>query len=332
MEDFIDDYDLLVKKFKTIKEDITVAEFIDRHFQGEEFAGMRESLTNYVEGYYAADIDKASTLALYRELTTADDEQYRIEGGYKKLVDYLESKCKLNGVQFFLSEEIKKISWKKGHVVFHTARHNYVGGKAVLSLPIGVLRSAIQFDPPLNDKIEAANKLGYGAVIKIVFEFNEKFWFDKKNYDGTDLSEMSFIFSTERVPTWWTQYPNKQATLTGWLAGRRAEELKSFTDDEIKEIAVKSLCKIFNLEIDVLVKELKAWQIFNWQNDPFSLGAYSFEVVGGEKAMEIVREPVEDTLYFAGEGLYAGSEIGTVEAGLVTGREVSKVLMTSDQF
>jgi hypothetical protein len=36
-----------------------------------------------------------------------------------------------------------------------------------------------------------------------------------------------------------------------------------------------------------------------------------------------MKEPEENTIYFAGEGLFAGAEIGTVEGALHTGREAA---------
>jgi monoamine oxidase len=38
----------------------------------------------------------------------------------------------------------------------------------------------------------------------------------------------------------------------------------------------------------------------------------------------ILCDPVEDTIFFAGEALYDGSEMGTVEAALVSGKRVAK--------
>jgi monoamine oxidase len=94
--DFIEDFSALNKKFKELREDISVAEFINDFLKGDEFEEARFTLKNYVEGYYAADTHKASTFSLREELTTSDDEQYRIEGGYIKLIDYLHNQCKEN--------------------------------------------------------------------------------------------------------------------------------------------------------------------------------------------------------------------------------------------
>ena len=43
----------------------------------------------------------------------------------------------------------------------------------------------------------------------------------------------------------------------------------------------------------------------------------------GLKHQRILKAPVEETIFFAGEGLYEGLEIGTVEAALHSGRETA---------
>ena len=57
--------------------------------------------------------------------------------------------------------------------------------------------------------------------------------------------------------------------------------------------------------------------------DPYSAGAYAYDVVEGAAAKKILQAPVEGTVFFAGEGLYEGPEIGTVNAALVMGREAA---------
>ena len=62
-----------------------------------------------------------------------------------------------------------------------------------------------------------------------------------------------------------------------------------------------------------------AWETHNWSRDPFSRGAYSFIVAGQENAAEKLRQPVQDTLFFAGEATADGEEIGTVHGALASG-------------
>ncbi|HVF95980.1 MAG TPA: FAD-dependent oxidoreductase, partial [Flavisolibacter sp.] len=89
-EDFVEDYDALEKAFASLKEDIPVAEFERLYLSNQKNKEVKFSLTRYVEGYYAGDIEKASTYALCEELSSGGDANYRVEGGYKKLIDYLE--------------------------------------------------------------------------------------------------------------------------------------------------------------------------------------------------------------------------------------------------
>ena len=85
-EDFIEDFGELENKCKELVNDIPVAKFMRENLQDARHEQLRTTLRNYVEGYYAADTGRASTLALCEELTSSDDVQYRIRGGYSGLI------------------------------------------------------------------------------------------------------------------------------------------------------------------------------------------------------------------------------------------------------
>ena len=322
--DFIEDFSALQKKFKEVKEDIGVAEFFEKHLQGKEFEELRFTLKNYVEGYYAADTGKASTFALKEELTHSDDQQFRVEGGYKKLVDYLNRQCEEKGVQFFLSQPVKEIQWKKDEVNVITAQGNFSARKILITVPVGVLQSeTIRFSPAIPGIIEASKKLGFGPVVKTLLQFDKAFWKNKEFTQGKDLDKLSFIFSKATIPTWWTYHPKNVAMLTGWSGGPHANDLKDLSRKEILGKALESLSEIFTIDINKLQQLLRGWHVANWVDDPYSCGGYSYDVVNGNKIKQIITEPTEDTLYFAGEGLYVGPEIGTVEAALYMGMDTA---------
>ena len=111
--------------------------------------------------------------------------------------------------------------------------------------------------------------------------------------------------------------------LTGWSGGPHADAIKDLSEKEILQKALESLSKIFSVDITQLQQKLRGWQVANWVNDRCSCGSYSYEVVNGRTFKQIIKTPIEQTIYFAGEGLYDGPEIGTVEAALFTGRETS---------
>ena len=144
-----------------------------------------------------------------------------------------------------------------------------------------------------------------------------------------NLSELGFIFSSAKVPTWWSQYPDKNPVLTGWCARPHADELKDESPDKIKHYALQSLEEIFGVPEGFLEKELEGWQVIDWQKDPFSSGAYSYEVVNGSEYKTILKTPLENRIFFAGEGLFEGPEIGTVNAALVQGRDTAHQMVAS---
>ncbi len=164
--------------------------------------------------------------------------------------------------------------------------------------------------------------MGFGAVIKILLEFKHSFWEDDRH--GGVLEEMGYLFSDEEIPTWWTQYPERSNILTGWIGGPEARSKKDSTDDELIRQSLTSLANIFALETEVLKSNLIAWKVANWTADPFTLGSYAYDTVAAPEARKLINAPIADTIYFAGEYLYEGTAMGTVEAALTSGRDVAE--------
>jgi monoamine oxidase len=80
----------LHKALQELKDDLTVAEFLRRRFAGPEYGRLRHSIERMVEGYDAADPERASVLALREEwMDGGRNTQARIIGGYGALIDFL---------------------------------------------------------------------------------------------------------------------------------------------------------------------------------------------------------------------------------------------------
>jgi monoamine oxidase len=54
------------------------------------------------------------------------------------------------------------------------------------------------------------------------------------------------------------------------------------------------------------------------------LGGYSYSTLFSKKAVEILSEPIAETIFFAGEAIYSGESQGTVEAALQSGLDAAK--------
>jgi monoamine oxidase len=327
---FIEDFSAVNTKLKSLEHDISVRQFIDQRLAEPKFEEARFTLENYVEGYYAADINRASSFSLREDLNKSDEEQYRIEGGYQQLFRYLFNQCVEKQVQFYFSHPVNEINWQKDNVSVTTQQNTFTGSKLLVTVPVGVLQSkSIRFSPALQEKEKAVASLGYGGVVKTILQFREAFWKDRNLTAGNDLQKLGFIFSDAKIPTWWTRYPEDTAILTGWSAGRHAGEVKDLSEQDVVQTALQSLSHIFELEEAFFQNNLLAWHIANWVNDPYSCGGYSYEVVNGKKMKEIMLQPVENTIWFTGEGLFDGAEIGTVNAALFMGRNSAHGIIAS---
>ena len=91
--------------------------------------------------------------------------------------------------------------------------------------------------------------MGYGGDIKILLQFSEPFWRDAsiEKRIGINLQDAGFILSEAAIPTWWTQWPDRNPLLTGWLAGPNSEKYKSTGEEIILWEAISSLAYIFKM-------------------------------------------------------------------------------------
>ena len=171
--------------------------------------------------------------------------------------------------------------------------------------------------------------MGFGAVIKILLEFDTIFWEDKtsKTLTADSLENMGYLFSDEEIPTWWTQVPQHNAVLTGWVGGMAAAEKKDTSDEELLKLSLHSLSKIFNRKPEKLREKLLAHKIINWTAEPYTRGSYAYDTIEAPAARKVLNTPVENTLFFSGEYLYEGSAMGTVEAALTSGEEAAKKMI-----
>jgi monoamine oxidase len=161
------------------------------------------------------------------------------------------------------------------------------------------------------------------TVTKIVLRFRERFWEQSVfpiQPTGARLPPPGFLHSRdEYFPTWWTSIPVRAPILTGWAGGPAAERLALRGEEFVVGRALDSLSRLFGLKRERLVELLAAWHTRDWQVDPYARGAYSYIPVGGLDAPRLLAEPVEDTLFFAGEATDVGGQNGTVHGAMASG-------------
>jgi monoamine oxidase len=308
-----------------VKADLPIAEFLETHFADRQYDELRRSITRTVEGYDAADPHRASTLALREEWMARDDGQHgRIREGYGALIDYLLSECRRHGAAIHLGAAVTAID-ESGDRIAARCRHGAVfeADAAILTVPLPLL-SEIALPPAARERASEAADIGFGNVVKILLRFRAKWWAD---HGGRDLADLSFLISNAAVPTWWTQHPDEYPVLTGWFAGPRADRVSSLTETELVDKGLASLAEIFDLPRTRIRRDLVASRAIKWGNDPFSRGAYSYATPKTRKAQSMLSKPDGGAIFFSGEALYAGPDMGTVEAALAHGQETAQTIL-----
>ena len=336
-DEFTEGWDILMEKFAQLEADTTINEFLEKEFPGKKYDSLKTSVRRFASGFDTADPDKAGVFALRSEWGNEDEHsQHRVKRGYGQLIEFLEEEVKSAGGMILLNSIVKQINWQPGKVNAITDEGTtYVADKVLIALPLGVLhadkseKAAISFDPPISTYIQAANDIGFGSIVKILLEFDAPFWEDAQTeaLTGRSLKNMAFLLSGEEIPTWWTQAPIRSPVLTGWLGGPAAEAKKNMSDDELLHLAIVSLGNIFKRGIDKLKDRLVSFHVANWTMEPFTLGSYAYDKVESHKGREILNEPIAGTIFFAGEYMYEGAVMGTVEAALISGSEAAKKML-----
>ena len=339
-EDMVENWDLLMQRMKKVTDDLPLADFLNIYFPEPELESLREAVKSFAEGYDTADTTKASTLALREEWSREEQwKQYRPHGGYMSLINYLADTSSRLGTAIHLSSIVKELRWRNGEVqVLTEAAGRYSAQKAIITVPLGILqapadaKAAIRFTPEIPDKIDAAHQMGFGAVIKILLQFDHAFWNERRDSKGNNMKEMGYLFTDGFVPTWWTQFPDHSSMLTAWLGGPKAAALKDAAGETILQVTLETLAEVFQVEKTVLRKMLTAYRINNWTTDPFTLGAYAYNTLRSAEAKKQLLQPVSNTLYFAGEALGKGYDCATVEVALASGKDVATSILTAEKI
>jgi monoamine oxidase len=308
---------------RDLTEDLTVADFLRRHFAEPEYARLRRSVERMVEGYDAADPERASTLALRDEwMNDGHSTQARIDGGYGGLIDFLAADCRKSGVAIRLGAVVTAIEESQGTVAVRcTDGDAQLCNRVILTVPLSLLRD-IALPAAARAKALAADDIGFGSVIKILLRFTRPWWRERRE----ELADMIFLLSDETIPVWWTRYPDQHPVLTGWFGGPRTAELSHLDPQGLIDAGIDSLATIFGLSRDDLVRDLVAAEAANWAHDPFARGAYSWATPRTRAAQEILAR-ADGPVLFSGEALYRGRDMGTVEAALASGQETAGLIL-----
>jgi len=270
----------------------------------------RTLATMMVQGFDAADPARVSAREIVEEWSGGGlgVSQPRPQGGYGPLLEFLS-----RDITVQLQTEVREVRWKHASVelrgTFRGEHWSAWAPRAVITVPIGVLPSLVR------EKRHALAKLESGPVVRVAMAFREAFW--EKAHPG-----VAFFHSPNApFPTFWTPLPNHAPLLTCWAGGPKASRLTGSSEKTLLKHALASVRSVLGNTDEPL-----AYLMHDWQADPFARGGYSYVKVGGTGAREELAEPLEETLFFAGEATDT-EQSGTVGGALASGQRAAREVL-----
>lgn len=343
-DDFFEEMgEVMAKLDPKRKKDRSFAEFLQSH--PSITPKVRALAESFVEGFHAADLEKIGERGLAASEQASDTaessslggaEAFRLVDGYDALAAGFLKGSRSDVLR--LNTIAKRIEWKPGRAIVHAFSplgHElgpFHSRTVAVSAPLGVLQAresaaaAISFAPEPDGFREAIGGLHMGHAMRITFRFRTRIW-ERGRKDSIGFLHAGPEFD---FPTWWTQMPMRTPLLVAWQGGPKCEELARLSERERVSTALATLSALLDLEIEEIRDELVSWHMHDWTNDPYSLGAYSYVGVEGDRVARRLTEPWEDTLFITGEATHFEAERGTVdgaiESGLRTARQIIAAL------
>lgn len=312
--------------------------------QGAGSAADRRLARQFVEGFHAADARRVSARAV-REAAeaTRDIREARIgrtRDGYDRVVDWLAAPIE-HAIQY--GAIVTRVGWSHRRVTVETRHPDGRAGRAIaaraaiIAVPLGVLQAppgeigAIEFAPELRQKRQALEGLACGSVIRLVFQFRERFWASPvvARQQGTrELDRIGFLHTPdEPFQVWWTAYPLRAPVIVAWRGGPGARALGELSLEGRAEVALQSLGRAFRIPPRRLHTMVEGVWMHDWEHDPFARGAYSYALADGARAPHALARPVKGTLFFAGEAADVEGATGTVHGAVASGRRAARQVL-----
>lgn len=247
---------------------------------------------------------------------------FRLQDGYDQVLAHLSQ-----GLNIHLNTAVKSVQWdaalvKVSAIALDGEPVQLVAHQLLVTVPLSLLQqNTIHFDPRLPEqKTWAIHALRMGPAIKLHIEFSEVFW-------NPDVSR---YIGLGTVPVWWSpsyQREQYQPILTAFVGGKRALKLNTLSESEALSHALDDLCRMF--ASDVPRRLFVKGHCVSWINDPWARGGYSYVPTGAYGARQILAQPVQGVLFFAGEATATESNPATVHGAIETGMRAAREILSA---
>ncbi len=316
--------------------DCAFSTFLKQNLSGDALTVARAMARIVAEGFEAADPEQLSVQALAEDWRLRSNEadnssQFRPLGGYDRLIVALYRSLDPGQVQAHLQTIVHTVRWEPGRVEVEAQqagkKRTFRARALVLTVPLPLLRgdgeTALRFEPPLPEHWRGAlAQLGMGAAVRVNLCFQEAFWECNPAFRA-----LAFVHAPdESFTTIWHPLPLHVPVLLAWAGGPAARRLHGWPAEEIMQEALRTIGRIAGVRDPG--RYLISACLHDWQRDPFAQGAYSYVRPGGLRARRILCQPIEDTIFLAGEATDP-DEAATVAGALRSGYRAARDLLAT---
>ncbi len=257
------------------------------------------------------DFDDFSTTDWWN---SEDGTDYFCSSGYGTLVAHYGKDINVS-----LNTPVHKIDWSGQGVVIETARGKLKSKAVIITVSTGVLASGqIKFVPELpQEKHESFNEISMGAYDHIALHFSrDVFGVGEDGYLIFEIGEDGKGFGT---------LANSAGSGLAYcdVGGSWALDLQ--TEDEAFKINY-ALGKLKNLLGSDIEKQYIKGSTTAWGLNPLTLGSYASARPGSYKMRKVLRQPVGERVFFAGEACHS-SIWATVGGAHLSGAETARTVL-----
>ena len=286
-------------------------------FDAERRRRLNFIARTYLEHEWAGPRSEVSLLEFDKTLGFAGHDRV-FPGGYNQITDRL-----AEGTQILLGHEVKQIDYSGARVDVLTNQGSFQANQVLVTVPLGVLHAGrIAFNPTLpRSKREAIRQTRMGVFNKIFLKFDSVFWGDDYEligYMGSQESDWPEIVNFHKIAG--------LPVLLAFSAGAAGAANEQRGHAELVACLMDCLRKMYGPHIP----EPSGALITRWNQDPFSLGSYSYTPVGAKQSQRRqIGMPVENRVFFAGE---ATSQFfpSTVHGAFLSGVRAAYEIMLAD--
>ena len=264
--------------------------------------------------------DSAADAALMAVRTLDEGKEFRgndviFPEGYDAIITAM-----ADGLTVELNTVVLAIEYGKFGVRVITSRGTFEGDRAVVTLPLGVLKSGdVSFTPALpKQKRKAIDALAMGVLNKVWLVFPRVFW-------DADVHLLGYLSQTKGHFSEWFSISRHTGdpVLVAFNAGTYGTQVEALTDAQIVSAAMQVLRSIYGAGIP----EPEATRITRWNSDPYAYGSYSYLPPGARPVhRRRLARAVKGRLFFAGEATseYSATVHGAHLSGLRAAKEVKR--------